>query len=194
MASALRDVLKLVTEFRTSRYRDPHRSHGLREPDRGDGRREVHRRREGRRNRRRDRGRLPARGMRAVRGAGQEGTASIRSSCWRRLPPTSASSRSAASASGYLYYVSLRGVTGAASPRFFGGQLENPARSAPPPSCRSAWGSASATRSRRAAWRRPPTQSSSEAASFRRSRRAAAEQAVSRVKAFLKPIREALDA
>jgi tryptophan synthase alpha chain len=40
---------------------------------------------------------------------------SIRSSCWRRHPPRSASARWRSSAAGYIYYVSLKGVTGSAT-------------------------------------------------------------------------------
>jgi tryptophan synthase alpha chain len=73
--------------------------------------------------------------------------------------------------SGYLYYVSLRGVTGASHIDPATSRRAFP-RSGRLPICRSGSGSAFATRNRPARWRRPPMQSSSVAVSFRRSRRA----------------------
>ena len=40
---------------------------------------------------------------------------SIRSSCWRPPPPSSALPTSPVAGSGYIYYVSLKGVTGSAT-------------------------------------------------------------------------------
>ena len=93
---------------------DAGRADGLRQSDRALRHRALRRRRRTRRRRRRRAGRrLPARGVRGLRRAAARRAASIRSSCSRRPRPTRASPASPGVASGYVYYVSLKGVTGA---------------------------------------------------------------------------------
>ena len=73
-------------------------------------------------------------------------TASIRSSSSRRPRPKKRIERWRGSGSGYLYYVSLRGVTGAANIDFSEVAAQHPADPRGHASCRSASASASATR------------------------------------------------
>jgi tryptophan synthase alpha chain len=112
---SLREVLELVAEFPHDDQTTPDRPDGLREPDRGHGRREVRR------------GRCDAGvdGVLVVDYPPEESDRVLPAACsarnldpiflLRRPPTKRASRRSVALASGYVYYVSLKGVTGAAA-------------------------------------------------------------------------------
>ena len=109
----LPQVLAMVREFRGRDARDAGRPHGLRESDRALRRRALRRRRAGSRRRRRAGRRLSARGVRRVRRAAAKarGIDPI-----FLLAPTSTDARIASvaeAARGYVYHVSLKGVTGA---------------------------------------------------------------------------------
>ena len=98
-----------------NRRQDARRADGLRESDRAHGRRRLREGREGSGRRRRAGGRLSAGGMRSNFGR-IDAAAGIDPIFL--LAPTSTDERIAAvgkMASGYVYYVSLKGVTGAAN-------------------------------------------------------------------------------
>ena len=86
---------------------------GLRQPDRSDGCDELRRPRASCGRRWRDRRRLSARGGGRVRSAARGARHSPRYSCSRRPRRRRASPAVGALARGYVYYVSLKGVTGA---------------------------------------------------------------------------------
>ena len=110
---SLLDVLGARTQVPRARRDDADRAHGVREPDRGDGCHALRGARAGCRRGRRARRRLSARGSGDVRGGARARAASRRSSCCRRRRPSRASREVARLARGYVYYVSLKGVTGA---------------------------------------------------------------------------------
>ena len=101
-------------EFRATQRDDAGRADGLRQSDRGDGRRtRSPTRAQGSRRGRRAGRRLSARGSRPISRSCWQRATSPRSSCWRRPRPKRASQPVARLARGYVYYVSLKGVTGA---------------------------------------------------------------------------------
>ena len=99
---------------------------------------------------------------------------------------------SAKVARGYVYYVSLKGVTGAGHLDTAESRASSP-KSASTSRCRSAWASASATRRARGDRGATPTPSSSAAASSRRSKQGRPPTAAERAGAWLAGIRSALD-
>ena len=138
----MKKTLALVRGFRKGDDDDADRADGLLQSDLHLWRRQIPRRRQGRRRRWADRRRSAAGGRRGALPAGAEGRAQFH-------PPRDADHRRQAAAggarntSGFVYYVSITGITGSAAPDAGEGRRGGRAHQAAHRSCRSRSASAS---------------------------------------------------
>ena len=139
----LAGTLELVRGFRGATPTTPDRADGLLQPDLPLRRRALPRGRQGGGRRRADRRRSAARGGRRALPAGA-GARTCASSASRRPPPTiGACPRCSRNTSGFIYYVSITGITGVGAPVVE--QVGRRSRGcAATPACRSRSASASA--------------------------------------------------